>query len=79
MNFLLEIENSSNRLEELARNFSTHGNLTIGQYAAQIDAVTSDQINMAARRALNGKPTIVVTGGAINLVPTITDVQRQLN
>ena len=30
MNFLLEIENSSNRLEELARNFSTHGNLTIG-------------------------------------------------
>jgi predicted Zn-dependent peptidase len=33
MNFLLEIENSSNRLEELARNFQTHGNLTIGQYA----------------------------------------------
>jgi len=29
---------------------------------------------MAARRALNGKPTIVVTGGAINLVPTITEV-----
>jgi hypothetical protein len=45
MNFLLEIENSSNRLEELARNFSTHGNLTIGQFAQQIDAVTGDQIN----------------------------------
>lgn len=42
MNFLLEIENSSNRLEELARNFQTHGNLTIGQYAEQIDAVTGD-------------------------------------
>jgi predicted Zn-dependent peptidase len=28
MNFLLEIENSSNRLEELARNYATHGNLT---------------------------------------------------
>lgn len=79
MNFLLEIENSSNRLEELARNFSSHGNLTIGQYSEQIDAITGDQINQAARRALHGKPTMVVTGGAINMVPSMTDVQRQLN
>jgi len=29
--------------------------------------------------ALSGKPTMLVTGGAINLVPTITEVARQLN
>lgn len=79
MSFLLEIENSSNRLEELARNFATHGNLTFAQFAEQVDAVSSEQINNAARRVLGGKPTMIVTGGAINMVPTITDVQRQLN
>ncbi len=32
-----------------------------------------------ARRAINGKkPTIVITGSAINLVPSYTEVERQL-
>jgi predicted Zn-dependent peptidase len=52
--------------------------LTLWENFAAIDHVTSHQINDAAKRVLSGKPTLVVTGGAINLVPTITDVQRQL-
>jgi len=40
--------------------------------------VTSEQINKAASRVLSGKPTMLVTGGAINMVPSVTDVQRQL-
>jgi len=28
---------------------------------------------------MSGKPTMLVTGGAINLVPTITEVAKQLN
>jgi predicted Zn-dependent peptidase len=56
----------------------TFGNLTFNQYCDRIDAVTSDQINAAATKVLGGKPTMLVTGGAINLVPTVTDVQRQL-
>ena len=79
MQVLNGLENSEDRLEEIARNFMTYGNLTFHQYCEDIDAVTSDQINAAASALLQGKPTMVVTGGAINMVPTITDVQRQLN
>lgn len=79
MNVLMAMERQEERLEEIARNFMTFGNLTFHQYCDQIDAVTSDQINAAASRALAGKPTMVVTGGAINLVPTITEVSRMLN
>ena len=78
MNFLLAMENSADRLEELARNYATCGALTLDKHLAAIDAVTGSQINDAARRTLSGKPTMVVTGGAINLVPSLTDVQRQL-
>jgi len=79
MQVLSGLENSDDRLEEIARNFMTYGNLTFHQYCDDIDAVTSEQINSAASALLQGKPTMVVTGGAINMVPTITDVQRQLN
>lgn len=79
MQILSGLENSDDRLEEIARNFMTYGNLTFHQYCDDIDAVTSEQINSAASALLQGKPTMVVTGGAINMVPTITDVQRQLN
>lgn len=72
------MERQEERLEEIARNFMTYGNLTFNQYCERIDAVTSEQINAAAGRCLSGKPTMLVTGGAINLVPTVTDVQRQL-
>jgi len=79
MNILLTLEKQEDRLEEIAKNFLTFGNLTFHQYCDQIDQVTSEDINRAAARALGSKPTMVVTGGAINLVPTITEVQRQLN
>lgn len=78
MNILMSMERQEDRLEEIARNYATFGDLTFHQYCDKIDAVTSDQINRAATRVLGGKPTMLVTGGAINLVPSITDVQRQL-
>jgi predicted Zn-dependent peptidase len=78
MNFMLGMERGSDRLEEVARNYTTHGNLTISGHLEKVDAVTSKDINAAAKAILAGKPTMVVTGGAINLVPSMTDVQRQL-
>jgi mitochondrial-processing peptidase subunit alpha len=78
MNILMSMERQEDRLEEIARNFQTFGDLTFHQYLDQIDNVTSAQINRAASGILGGKPTLLVTGGAINLVPGITDVQRQL-
>lgn len=79
MNVLLAMENQEERLEEIARNFQTFGNLTFHQYCEKIDAVTSDSINAAASKTLSGKPTLLVTGSSINLVPGVTDVARQLN
>lgn len=77
MNFLLSMENSGDRLEEVARNYVV-GAPALDKQLAAIEAVSSHQINDCARRLLAGKPTMVVTGGAINLVPSMTDVQRQL-
>lgn len=78
MNILMSMERQEDRLEEIARNYMTFGDLTFHQYCDKIDSVTSEHINRAAARVLAGKPTMLVTGGAINLVPTITEVQRQL-
>jgi processing peptidase subunit alpha len=78
MNILMSMERSDDRLEEIARNFQTFGDLTFHKYCDQIDAVTSQQINEAATKCFAGSPTLLVTGGAINLVPNITDVSRQL-
>lgn len=78
MNILMALERQEDRLEEIAKNFSTYGDLTFHQYCDKIDQVTSSQINKAAEKVLSGKPTMIVTGGAINLVPNITDVTRQL-
>ena len=79
MNILLNLDKQDDRLEEIAKNFLTFGDLTFHKYCDQIDAVTADDIHRAAGHALQSKPTMVVTGGAINLVPGITDVQRQLH
>ena len=79
MNVLMAMERQDERLEEVARNFMTFGDLTFAQYSERIDAVTSEQINQAASKVLSGKPTMLVTGGAINLVPSVTDVAAQLN
>ena len=79
MNILMAMEKTEDRLEEIARNFMTFGDLTFHQYCDKIDAVTSRDINSVAEKLLSGKPTLLVTGGAINLVPNVTDVSRQLN
>ena len=75
----MAMERTDDRLEEIARNYMTYGNLTFQDYCDNIDSVTSDQINSVATNLLAGKPTMLVTGGAINLVPSVTDVSRQLN
>ena len=74
----MALERQEDRLEEIAKNYSAYGELNFHKYCDKIDAVTSSQINQAAEKVLAGKPTMIVTGGAINLVPNITDVQRQL-
>ena len=78
MNFLLGTESSADRLEEVARNYASHGSLTMWKHMEAIENVTSAQINECAKRMMATKPTMVVTGGAINLVPSMTDVTRQL-
>jgi len=79
MNILMGMERTEDRLEEIARNYMTFGDLTFHDYCNKIDAVTSDDVNRHATRLLGGKPTMLVTGNGINLVPPVTDVARQLN
>jgi predicted Zn-dependent peptidase len=79
MNILSAMERSDDRLEEIARNFMTYGDLTFHQYCDRIDGVSSSDINRVASKVLGGKPTLLVQGGAINLVPSVTEVARQLN
>lgn len=79
MNVLMAMERSEDRLEEIARNFMTFGDLTFHQYCEKIDAVTSSDVNAVASKLLQGKPTLLVTGGAINMVSSAADVSRQLN
>jgi hypothetical protein len=43
-----------------------------------IDNVTSEQINKAVEKLLKGRPTLVITGNAVNLVPSIADIQNKL-
>ena len=74
------MESKKDRLEEIARNYMTFGkNLTFHQYSEKVEAVTALDINQVLTKVLAGKPTVLVQGGAINLVPSITDVQNQLN
>lgn len=54
------MENSDDRLEEIARNFMTYGDLTFHQYCDHIDAVSSSDINRVASQLLSGKPTLLV-------------------
>merc|ERR1712146_513067 len=78
MSILSAMESTESRLEEIARNFLAFGDLTFHQYCEKIDAVTASEINSVADRTFGGKPTFLVTGSAINLVPAVTDVARQL-
>jgi predicted Zn-dependent peptidase len=80
MQILTEMESRASRLEEVGRNYLAFGgDLTFHQYCKRIDEVTSSDINNVAQKMLATKPTILVQGSAINTVPSITDVQRQLN
>ena len=45
MNVLMAMERTEDRLEEIARNFMTYGDLTFHQYCEKIDNVTASQIN----------------------------------
>lgn len=79
MNILSEMENRGDRLEEIGRNYLAFGgDLTFHQYCDRVDSVTSNDINDVASRMLGTRPTVLVQGSAINVVPTINDVQRQL-
>ncbi len=66
------------RIEDVARNYQTHGALTLYNHCQAIETVSSSDSNNAERRVLSGKPTMVVTGCAINLVLSMAEVQRQL-
>lgn len=43
-----------------------------------IDNVTSEQVNRAVDTLVKGRPTLVVTGNAVNLVPSVSDIQAKL-
>jgi predicted Zn-dependent peptidase len=80
MNILASLERQQDRLEEIAKNYMTFGGqLTFHKYCETIDAVTSQDINRAATKMIEGMPTMIVTGSAINTVASLTDVQKQLN
>lgn len=43
-----------------------------------IDNVTSEKVNRAVESLVKGRPTLVVTGNAVNLVPSVSDIQAKL-
>lgn len=43
-----------------------------------IDGVTSKDINAAVELLLKSRPTMVVTGNAVNLIPSVADIQGRL-
>jgi phosphopantothenate synthetase len=47
-------------------------------YINLIDQVSSKDINEAAELLLRNRPTLVVSGNAVNLVPSIADIQQKL-
>ena len=79
MGIMRSLETQESRLEEMARNYQAEGELNLHKQCDMIDSVSAEDVNRIAEKIFSGKPTMVVTGGAINLVPNITDVQRQLN
>jgi hypothetical protein len=48
------------------------------EYAQLIEQVSSKDINEAAELLIGRKPTLVVTGNAVNIVPSVADIQKQL-
>jgi predicted Zn-dependent peptidase len=75
---LLTLENQGDRLEESCRNLNTYGKLTFETYCDKVNNVTSQSINQAVEILLKTKPTLVVTGNAVNLVPSIADITGRI-
>ncbi len=48
------------------------------EYISLIDQVISKDINEAAELLIKNRPTLVVSGNAVNLVPSIADIQQKL-
>lgn len=50
----------------------------IDNYLNMIDGVTKERISKVVSKLVQGKPTIVVTGNAVNLVPSAFEVSGLL-
>ena len=85
-NILINLSNQGDRIEELAKSvylhdllqFNTFQDINFLKYLEWIDSVTPRQINEVITKLLGGKPTMVVTGSAVNLVPSIADIQKKI-
>jgi len=76
---LLNVANQADRMEEVVRTYSIHKDIKIiDNYLNMIDSVTPERISKVISKMLQGKPTLVVTGNAVNLVPSVSDVQGLL-
>ena len=78
-NILAAMEKQEQRLEEMARNYMTFGELNLQNYCANVDKVTSQDINRVAIEMLKGKPTLTVTGSNVNETPSIEQCMHALN
>ena len=54
------------------------GRIINENYISLVDSVTSNDINKAVELLLRSKPSMVVTGNAVNLVPSVADIQGRL-
>lgn len=48
------------------------------KYLDLIDNVKGSDINQAVNHLLKSKPTMVVTGNAVNIIPSVADIQGRL-
>ena len=64
MNILMALESSGARMEEIARNHATFGELNFHRYCEKIDKVTAEDVNFAASEMLKKPPTLVTFSGA---------------
>jgi len=78
-NILLNICNQGDRLEELAKSFNTFKDVDINKYIRWIDEITPQHLSEAVNNILKGKPTMVVTGSAVNLVPSVGDIHKKIS
>ena len=70
----MALERKEDRVEEIARNYMTYGEFTFQNYCDKIDAVTSNDINRAASKALLSKPTLLVSANKTDHLPMPSDV-----